>query len=483
MGKEAGRSMGGATRVATISRAPSASKGAEFSSRPTPYRITGKSLMGLPKFNPLASFDNGGRQAGPDFSLRNTRPFTIAPQLINSGPERNVLRNKAVLTDVNRDVAKPLSTHSHERKQRRAYHGRDTVAQGDRYHRNFSPKVEIKKLSEVQKPVIEQLRHNPIIYDNPKPSEALYILSRKVMKKSFRLANPKKDANVQQTKRKNWDLSYLENTVSVLRKEVLEEETAEVSVGKKQRDRDPINYPFPLAEPIVPDKVLSKLSRALMVPRRVTQLKQEQLAPNTSLKTVNVVEAKAVRPELKPVFAQQTRPETRQIDHVQAEKTTEQKQQEFVVFTKITVVKDKKPDEEKGQKYDVDTNANQARWKMISVAIKRFFADRSRKNDELYAKEVTNALPQAPTDELLSELAKNVGIKYDGSYTAILNTISKAGKIKARFQKYVKAVIESFPAVRVRKRPQRPARKEDAWLVVNGKVGSEGTLELKSLPA
>lgn len=133
--------------------------------------------------------------------------------------------------------------------------------------------------------------------------------------------------------------------------------------------------------------------------------------------------------------------------------------------------KEYQPEEKRVEKseLDIDDDANSARKRYIMDIVNNLFA-RRKSQEKLTAKSLTGHLPDNPTDEMLSELAKAFKRKWDGSWSAITVFISRSKKSLDQMQNIVKSAVEMFPAVRIRKKANKKASKSDAQRVLGRKL-------------
>lgn len=434
MKAESGPSMGGVRSgissgrigsVGTLSRGPSAEGRSGFSSR----------TLSIPSsriFNP-------GLKVNSYINPNVRRNEAFAPFGLPKSPEKGF--KPTSITSIGHVEKNISSTHGHKSKRTEAflpfYHAANIYSRvnTERSHRRrpgrsihqeipnikHNSNYEIKKPERSIAPVVER---RPIPIDKPQPElfTTYYTLLKKEKVKSQVVELPR-------LPRDKIDLGSPQLRSKTLRK---------IKTITDQR---------------IPLKPGSNPETSITLKTRTDLLDSIELQDNVDLSTVTELMVSVAK------SAQHNKL-----------KDEEDKLIEEKVLYKMEKVHDL-PKEEKDDepaRLDQDAQANAARKEIIIKAIKMATIKAKSKDEALTGKDVN--LPKKPNDDVLSELAKELGLEHDGSWSALVYAMQAVGKIDQRIDKFIQSAIGTFTAVRRRKRPAKPATKENAQLVVTGGI-------------
>lgn len=430
-GRGIGRSIGS---VGTISRGPSKEGRLGFSARALSIpssRIANPGLKVTSYINPNSRRNEAFAPYGlPKSPEKGLRPTSITPQ---SHLEKSVLkiqsneskRTEAFLpsdqvTDIYRS---PKTERSHRRRPSRSFH---QEIPNIKHNQNY----EIKKPESPSAPVIERI---PTYIKKFQPE--LFTPHHTLLKKA--------EGTTLQVLDKIPSHELRARPATVQRTELT---NTKLRLAMLRQIRTVTNRRAQL-------KPGFDLETSTALKTQTNLLRFTELQNNTELPTVT---------ELSAPVAKRARPD-------QLTDEEENQIKEIVLYQmKKAPDKSENKEEEESPRLDRDNKANDARKERITKAIKGAINQAKNKDEILTGKDIAQILPKKPTDDVLSELAKEFGLEHDGSWSAILYAMRAVQKVDHKINKFIKSAIDMFTAVRRRKRPAQPATKQNAKLVVMG---------------
>lgn len=434
--------------VGTISRGPSAEGRSGFSSRAlsVPFsRISNPGLKVSSYINPKV----GRNEAFTPFGMPKSPENSLRPTNVTS----KLHLEKSVLGTPDHESKRYVSISEHKGLYSKKIEGFKPSDQAKNIYRN--PKIDRRHRHRPGRSFqqeIPNIKHN-LNYQIKKSEKAIVPLIERipthVMKSQSELFTP---------------------LYTVLKKEKLKSPAIELS--RLPRDRIDISSP---------QLRLVMLRQVKTVRDRRTQLRPGLgLDTPTALKTqIDLLRSTESQNNIDPSTATELIiPVAKRARHDQL-KDDEDKQFEEIVLYNIKTITDKPTEdkEDEPQRFDQDAQANEARKEIIIKAIKWATIEAKNKEEALTGKDVN--LPKKPSGDALSELARELGIEHDGSWSALVYVLQAVGKIDHRIDKFIQSAIYTFTAVRRRKRPAKPATKENAHLVVGANLSIENSSSLK----
>ena len=178
--------------------------------------------------------------------------------------------------------------------------------------------------------------------------------------------------------------------------------------------------PLDRIDNLTPQLRLARLRQVKTATNRRTQLKPGlSLESSTALKTkTDLLSSTDVQKnndlltvtELMMPIALRARPD---------QLSEEEKTKEIVLFElKKLPDRPEEKDEDEPQRLDQDTQANEARKEIIIKAIEWSKIKAKQKDEAITGKDVN--LPKKPSGDTLSELARDLGLEHDGSWSALV---------------------------------------------------------------